>query len=349
MANELIQKKTGSATDFELVPKGSSGDVVTQGPDGKHVFQSAKVPGMSPYHYDQVAAASPGSGFIRLNHTSPELATKAYISKTNAEGSGTSVFLGAIGKSDAILITDQSETTNFYYYGVNLSVDQGSYYELDIILLGFGGTLTDQSKVLLTFSQAGETNWQYWSQQVAVKDGSPTFTMPQPTDVFTFYDSNGNVQITQLRDMIASSRVDGFIHNEDSGIVTTASYQPLAIFTNGAATHFYSTIPSITKAIDHTGIETTIPVRYRVVIVGSLAAANVADFTFAVMVNGTEVPLQDELTVSGDGNGKDVPFTLQALTGVLSAGDKIQLGVKNNGDTLTRIQASMWMEFAGVL
>ncbi len=347
MANELIQKKTGSATDFELVPKGSAGDVVTQGEDGKHEFASAKVPGVTPYTYEQVTAAGPGSGIIRFNHTDLSSATKAYVNKTNTEGNSADVFLAAIGKSDALLITSQANTSDFYYYGVGLSVDQGTYYEIDIILLGFAGTIADQAKVLFNVVQGGETNWQYQSQQVAVKDGSPTYTDPDAADVFTFFDSNGNIQITQLRDMAAASRVDAIIHSTDSGIVVGTSYQAIPMFTDGGSSSFYASAGVLTKSIDHTGITTVIPIRYKVEISGTFTSASNTEFTFAVLVNGVECDLQEEFPVSGDGVNERKSFSLIAVTDLLSPNDQIQLGVKNNNDTISAISATMWVEFAG--
>ena len=172
------------------------------------------------------------------------------------------------------------------------------------------------------------------------------------------FDSRAKIPITpfgeseakqaSIQDIVANSILDAYIKGTKASFATTASYRPIPMFTGSTSADFYTSAPgNIIKAADDTGLTVNIPVRYSVLVAASFEAALNDSFMFTILVNGVEVTLVEAMARSGQGSNKPAAFPIHAYTGVLEEGDTIQIGVKDGGDELTTISASMIIKFAG--
>jgi len=164
------------------------------------------------------------------------------------------------------------------------------------------------------------------------------------TDLLAVWDDDTKLQkLIYSRDLVAANSLECFVRGSGASIIATSTYTALSIF----GTQVDSTSVNLVKSADDTGVTAGIPVKYEVNIDMSLEAATNVDLFFAIFADG--VLASRELQFSGAGNGK---FRNASFRGIADfsgltppATKKIELRVKNNGDTITNINADMLVKF----
>ena len=179
---------------------------------------------------------------------------------------------------------------------------------------------------------------------VNAQSGSPTVETPNPADLLIYYPvAGGEAKVTRIRDMFGANIVDAFVRGETTNLVATSTPAAIDIFD----TDFYTSATGLlVDSGDNTGMTTNAPLRYKVKATFSYEGSNNADFVFQIYAGG--VPIGRQVTAAGGGSGVRRNFSIQAVTGLLLALDKIEIRLSNNGDTLNFISGDIIVEFAGV-
>jgi hypothetical protein len=173
--------------------------------------------------------------------------------------------------------------------------------------------------------------------------GTETDIPATTADKLLYVDSTtGAVQTTLVREMFNESLVIATDSGSGTGIVTSGTPTAMPIFD----TDFYSSTTAITDTAGDLGFTLGIPARVRVGVTASVAAGIGNHFSFQVYVGG--VACGRVVTVSGDGVTKLMNFAMQCISQVATIGDTVELRVSNSGDTITTINADMFVQFAGL-
>lgn len=146
--NGMVQQKDGGlVNEFELVPKGEQGDVVTQDSAGNYKLTASRSPGGDSWRFS-TSVGAPASGRITLDNATQDSATKVYIHKENIDGVDLGTFLTQVVVGDGWYIQDQASADNYKFWSITNVTDQGTYFEYDITPISFGDNLSNNTKVI---------------------------------------------------------------------------------------------------------------------------------------------------------------------------------------------------------
>jgi hypothetical protein len=118
------------------------------------------------YNYSSTTTiADPGSTYIRLNNSSPSLATKFLIDDINIDTVDIHPYLQTIDDSTSAVkghlkITKASNAAVFAMYAVNSMVDEATYFNIDVTYLSGAGSFTNDDPVHVTFARTGDVGAQ---------------------------------------------------------------------------------------------------------------------------------------------------------------------------------------------
>jgi hypothetical protein len=149
-----------------------------------------------------------------------------------------------------------------------------------------------------------------------------------------------NVEFTNVNSLFDNARVIGIIQGTVSSFVSSSTPTAVPVFTGA----IQSSSVVLTKTAGDFGITTLLPSAFKITITASMLAGNGNDFTFGVYAG--DVLCGRETVVSGD--GKDVNFSMQCISPTLDVNDTIELRVDDDGNTITRLDADLSTEFAGL-
>ena len=160
-------------------------------------------------------------------------------------------------------------------------------------------------------------------------------------DMLLYVDSATKaVEMTNVSTLFDNARVIGIIEGTVAGFVSSATPTAVPVFTGA----IQSSSVVLTKTAGDLGITTLLPSAFKITVTASMLANNGNDFTFGVYAGG--VLCGRETLVSGD--GKDVNFSMQCISATLNVSDTIELRVDDTGNTITRLDADIAVEFAGL-
>jgi hypothetical protein len=160
-------------------------------------------------------------------------------------------------------------------------------------------------------------------------------------DLVPYVDSvTKEVHFTTVADMFNNARVIGIIAGTVDSFLSSATPTAVPVFTGAIQT----SSAVLTKTAGDFGITTLLPSAFKITVTASMLAGNGNDFTFGVYAGN--VLCGRETLVSGD--GKDVNFSMQCITATLNVSDEIELRVSDDGNTITRLDADIAVEFAGL-
>jgi len=133
---------------------GNDGDVVTTDGAGTLTLKPIPSSGSSPFRASTNTSAPPASGQNRWNTATQNLATKLFMSFTNANGTDIKAFLNlTVVVGSRILFQLQTDQGQFQNWDVTAVVDQGTYLEIDVTLLGdAGGNYGNNNNILAVFA-----------------------------------------------------------------------------------------------------------------------------------------------------------------------------------------------------
>ena len=156
-----VQGEQGvQGTQGEQGIQGTQGETGTQGAEGS--FGGVTV----EYLMDTTSytMSDPGSGYVRLNGG---LAGAGYLAIDNNDINATDIssYLQTIDDSTSTIkghvkISLKNNPAVFALYAINSMVDQTGWFQLNITNLGYAGTITDESDVLVTFARTGDVGAQ---------------------------------------------------------------------------------------------------------------------------------------------------------------------------------------------
>lgn len=132
---------------------GSDGDVITSDGAGSGNYKPIPSTGTTPYNASTNTSAPPSSGQNRWNAATQNLATKLFMSFTNSNGTDLKVFLNlTVVAGSRILFQLQTNQGQFQEWDVDVVVDQGTYLEIDVTLVGdAGGNYGNNNNILAIF------------------------------------------------------------------------------------------------------------------------------------------------------------------------------------------------------
>ena len=343
MAGELIENVSGN--EYQKVANGAVGDTVIQNADGTKSMGASRSPGTVPYKVNMDTSTPPGSGEIRWDSAAQTVATEIYIDNISDEGVDYSLFASEVINGDGLYLQDQLDPGKYQYWSLDVVFSQPGYQRYKVTLISSAGAdFTPGSKILVSFRP--DAGILHTIADVSRGGGGPPTGTPEASDEFLFYDidDGGTAKLALIRDIAAANITDAFVSGSGSNIATTGTLAPLPIFTN----NFYtSAVGVIARDIfQDEGFIINAPLRFVVTCTCSMRTNATDDFVFQIFSDNQ--PIGEELDVSGDGNQRARNFTLRAFTGVMTPGGKIELRVRNGGDTINSITATMDIQFAGV-
>jgi hypothetical protein len=160
-------------------------------------------------------------------------------------------------------------------------------------------------------------------------------------DLIPYVDSvTKEIHFTSVNELFNNARVIAIISGSVAGFTSSVTPTAIPVFTGA----IQSSSVVLTKTAGNLGITTLLPSAFLVTVTASMLAGNGNDFTFGIYAGGV---LCGRETVSS-GDGKDVNFSMQCITDTLSVNDTIELRVDDDGNVLTRFDADMKVEFAGL-
>ena len=132
---------------------GNDGDVITSDGAGTLTLKPIPSAGTSPFNASTNTSAPPTSGQNRWNNATQNLATKLFMSKTNANGIDIGAFLLlTVVPGSRILFQLQSDQGQFQNFDVDIVVDQTTYLEIDVTPIGSdGGNFGNNNNILAVF------------------------------------------------------------------------------------------------------------------------------------------------------------------------------------------------------
>jgi hypothetical protein len=160
-------------------------------------------------------------------------------------------------------------------------------------------------------------------------------------DMLLYVDSiTKAVEMTNVSTLFDNARVIGIIDGSVAGFLSSGTPTKVPVFTGA----IQSSSPTLLKTAGDFGITVLLPSAFRITVTASMLAGNGNDFTFGVYAGG--VLCGREVLISGD--GKDVNFSMQCISATLNVSDEIELRVDDAGNTITRLDADISVEFAGL-
>jgi hypothetical protein len=337
------QEDGGAAAEFELVPKGEAGDAVIQQADGNYAVQTIPSSGSAAWRYTTTLGA-PATGRWSLDNATQDSATILYLHKTDVDGTDLSSFLTKVEIGDGFYIQDQGSSTPYKFWAVDSITDQTTYYEYDITPISLGDDISNTKKCIVSARPNAGTsdNLREFGAKIAeAVAGTVTEVGATTADLIPYIDSvTKEVHVTPINSMIDNARVVSIIAGTVASFGSTATPTAVPVFTGA----IQSSSVVLTKTAGDFGVTTVLPAAFAVTITASMLAGNGNNFVFGIYAG--DVLCGRETLVSGD--GKDVNFAMQCITETLDIADTIELRVNDDGDTITRLDADMKTEFAGL-
>ena len=274
-----------------------------------------------------------------------------YVSNTDVDNQDLTNFLGQVEIGDGLYLQRQDDSAVWQYWAVDAISSESGYqkYTISLIDSSPSAALDNNRKVLVSVRPGAAIVDQLQKQNNNANAQSPDIYTPDSPDYAYVYDITAKEwKLSTLQGIGDAIRLFAFVRGAiTQAFTTTTSYQALPLWNVNDADHIYSSTANISIA-NATEINVNIPVRYRVLFIGSMTAASNDDFDFAFLIDGVAFPLQKDTSRSGDGAGNTVSFSVEGVTPLLTPGPhKLAIGAKNGGDTILSLEGSLSIDFAG--